>query len=1835
MRTFTVRKNSLVWLQTLSLLSIVLTSYGQITGTVFRDYNGNGTRQTASPIEPGVAGITVTAYRTTGTPVSVTTTAAGAYAFTAAQLPSGSAVRLEFSGLTDSDFSGPVATATGGSGSSIQFVTAGTAATGVNYGINYPRDFCQVSPPLMVPCYVSGDPQASGSNVATQDVLVRVPYTASGSSPAPTELATAKQIGSVWGAAYQRSTKKLFSAAFLKRHTALGPVGLGGIYVTTVTSSPTSTSYANLLNLGIANLGTAALGTRNLPASGTTSSSDPTAFSLVAKVGLGGMALSDDESKLYVVDLFNRQLIVMNIGNPAKASLTTADVQTIPIPAPSCTDGVARPYGISVYKGKAYVGVVCTGESNFATAKSNLKAYVYTMDVATQTFNTTPIITVPLNYPKGDVHHTYPNLGDVWNPWTDNFSNFNTNSTNAFATRTALPQAVLSSIAFADNGDMVLSFMDRAGHQLGYRQRAPGDNSSNPTLYSGYVGGDILRATFNGTQWVLESNGKVGTLTSASGVGNGQGPGGGEFYAKEEYLNATTHQETSQGSIAIVPGTNQTVATVMDPLDVFSGGFSWFSNTDGDDDKRYQIYISNSAGDVTLGKANGLGLISIACDPSPVEIGNRIWNDTNDNGIQDPGEPGLAGIPVILRGPNNFSATVTTNANGNYYFTDATGTNGNGFNYGLTLTSGASYTLSFPASASAGALSLSTKPNSATGANADEIDTDPSVGGTVSFTLGGDGQNNFSFDAGYVSPVCAITTSVVSPTCNPATNLYTVNGTISLSSTAGGIATITDGARSTTVSVAASATSVAYSLTGLTSNASSHTVVVNLPGCGSATTTYTAPASCSTVLGIVVTTPVCNTLTNNYTASGTVSLTNAQAGSLSITDNGTTIATITVTTGQTSATFSATGVSGSSPNSHSVVATLGTATASTTYATPASCTVCSLSLTSSVLAQGQVGTAYSQTLTTSGATAPVTFSVSAGSLPAGLNLSSAGLITGTPTTSGTASFTVKVTDAKGCTAVAPLTIVTSNAPVCSLTATATPGNCSTATNQYTVTGTVSSTNAALNNASPQTLTISVGSVNTTVTLTGNGPVSYTLSGLTSDGLTKTLTVISSASVCGTTSMTYSAPASCTPVLSVVVATPVCNTLTNNYTASGTVSLTNAQAGSLSITDNGTTIATITVTTGQTSATFSATGVSGSSPNSHSVVATLGTATASTTYATPASCTVCSLSITASSLPAGQVGTAYSQTLTTSGGTAPLSFMLAGSLPAGLSLDPTTGIISGIPTSSGTASFTVTVSDGKACSAVAPLTITTSNAPVCSLTATAIPGLCQTATNTYAVTGTVSSTNAAVNNASPQTLTISVNGQTTTTTLIGNGPVSYTLVGLISDGLVKTVTVMSSATACAMTSLTFTAPMSCSVAPALAGLGDFVFEDTNKNGQQDAGEPGIPNVMVTLLSGTSVVGTTTTNGSGMYSFTGLTAGTLYSVSFTAPANYTATSQNTGNDATDSDGDPATGLTGVYSLTAGEFNPTVDMGYYTAPASTSLTITKLVSNTRATLGSILTYTVVLTNTGSISATNVTVRDEATTGLSYVPNSASAPVGTVFTPGMPTSTWQVASISAGQSLSLTFQAKVDSSGILYCTATIPGDTAKVCTTIPVKVCAGDSYLFRLTAAPGRSSYRWFKDNVEIAGQTTNVLDVTAPGTYSLAVDNVTGQCPDFSCCPFVIEEDTLPTFQAMVTPATCVGSTPQANGKITLSQFKAGYTYQYSAGTTFNEAASLSGAAKAIPAGGVIVSNLANPATAAAYTVRVYNASGCYTDVTVILTPTVCNCPPQVCVPLVIRQTKGVRR
>ncbi|MGC4746828.1 putative Ig domain-containing protein [Micromonospora sp. DT201] len=81
-------------------------------------------------------------------------------------------------------------------------------------------------------------------------------------------------------------------------------------------------------------------------------------------------------------------------------------------------------------------------------------------------------------------------------------------------------------------------------------------------------------------------------------------------------------------------------------------------------------------------------------------------------------------------------------------------------------------------------------------------------------------------------------------------------------------------------------------------------------------------------------------------------------------------------------------------------------------------------------------------------------------------------------------------------------------------------------------------------------------------------------------------------------------------------------------------------------------------------------------------------------------------------PPGQVGIPYSTQLTVNGGTAPFVWSVsAGTLPPGLTLNASTGLLSGTPTTAGSSTFTVRVVDAAGQQATQPVTLVITTGPL--------------------------------------------------------------------------------------------------------------------------------------------------------------------------------------------------------------------------------------------------------------------------------------------------------------------------------------------------------------------------------------------------------------------------------------------------------------------------------------------------------------------------------------------
>ncbi len=348
-----------------------------------------------------------------------------------------------------------------------------------------------------------------------------------------------------------------------------------------------------------------------------------------------------------------------------------------------------------------------------------------------------------------------------------------------------------------------------------------------------------------------------------------------------------------------------------------------------------------------------------------------------------------------------------------------------------------------------------------------------------------------------------------------------------------------------------------------------------------------------------------------------------------------------------------------------------------------------LSITTSSLPSGTNGTTYSNLMQAMGGTTPYTWSISGGSLPAGLTLSSStGLISGTPTTTGTSSFTVSVKDAGSpatqSTSV-KLSIVIAAAPPAPLTISTTGLSSGTKGSSY------ASSLQAGGGTTPYAWSISAGSLPAGLTLSSTtGLISGTPTGTGTSSFTATVTDA------GSPAQTQSVK------LSIVVAAPTPTALTVGTTLpSGTV----GTAYSSSITaSGGTSPYTWSLASGNIPAGLSmntSTGLVSGTPTTSGTSSFTVTVTDSGSPAqsqspklsivvAPAASSALTIS---ASLPAGTVGTAYSNPMTASGGTPAYTWSIsAGSLPPGLTLAATTGIISGTPSTTGTYNFTAAVSD---------------------------------------------------------------------------------------------------------------------------------------------------------------------------------------------------------------------------------------------------------------------------------------------------------------------------------------------------------------------------------------------------------------------------------------------------------------------------------------------------------------------------------------------------------------
>ena len=659
-----------------------------------------------------------------------------------------------------------------------------------------------------------------------------------------------------------------------------------------------------------------------------------------------------------------------------------------------------------------------------------------------------------------------------------------------------------------------------------------------------------------------------------------------------------------------------------------------------------------SFGGATLsGTPTALGTYTFGIRVTDASTGPGVWFQVFDVTITVSPPPTITVAPATLPGATAGSAYSQTIAGGG-------GT--------------APYTYAVTAGTLPGGLALSTSTGALSGT--------PTAGGSFNFTIRATDNNGFSGSRAYAFSVAAATIALAPATLPAATvgSAYTQAVTAS-GGTAPYAYAITAGALPAGLTLASNGT-----LSGTATAGGTFNFTVTATDSSSGSGPYTGSRAYAFTVGAPTV-----ALAPASLPAATIATAYSQGVSAS---GGTAPYSYAVTAGALPAgltlasdgTLSGTATSGGSFN-FTVTATdsstgSGPFTGSNAYAL--SVDAPTVTLAPATLPGGTLDVAYNQTVIATGGTAPYTYAITAGALPAGLTLAANGTLSGTPTALGLSNFTITATDSSG-----------GSGPFAG-----SQGYSVEITGLPPVANAVSATVAYGSGANAITLDIGGGApASVAVTAPGNGSALATGTSVTyqpdaghagADSFTYTATNSAGTSAAATVSITVSAP-----TINVTAADPLTIVVGSAYTQTFTWSggaapysgytVTGLPAG-LAITASNTSSVTVSGTPTE-AGTFAL--VAAATDNSTGI----GPFTQVGNFALEVSAPTPTLSPAAGVLDASYA-TAYTQAFTASGGVAPYSFSLSGTLPAGLVFDTSAGVLSGTTVETGSFPITVAVTD---------------------------------------------------------------------------------------------------------------------------------------------------------------------------------------------------------------------------------------------------------------------------------------------------------------------------------------------------------------------------------------------------------------------------------------------------------------------------------------------------------------------------------------------------------------
>ncbi|ALJ21357.1 SdrD B-like domain-containing protein [Microbacterium sp. No. 7] len=473
---------------------------------------------------------------------------------------------------------------------------------------------------------------------------------------APTAITTDFTLGALYGIGLDRDENEIYAGAYAKRGSDYGPGGAGAIYRV----DPASGAWEQYVT--VADAGTTAHDFDEMI--GEHQAQDFSFRSAVGRESLGDVEVTEDAAFLLAINMHTDSVVVY----PVQDAVDPAPIQTLAIPAIDCSADWA-PMAITENildgdpnEGKIYIGATCG-----ATMQASIIEYEISAGgelSPTGTVWTGDPTTAPgssgVNSAGSGAAECWP---VDWRVWTDEIPQACVDASANWSTppnpagvhvQYSVPQPMLSDIEFLETGELVLAFRDRGGDQNGPILYA-GEKTNGYGSYMDYiVAGNVHAVSIEGSTIDFDARPDA--------------PRGGDFYDI-----GFSHNEAAFGGIVYVPGTERIVGNQMDVLGIYQQGLRAWDPLTGD-------YAASKTGTPNqlvgthFRKGQGLADMEAYYRLVDQQIGNRIWIDTDADGIQDAGEPAVAGVQVSLYDEDGtLIATTETDAKGEYYFSTSDG----------------------------------------------------------------------------------------------------------------------------------------------------------------------------------------------------------------------------------------------------------------------------------------------------------------------------------------------------------------------------------------------------------------------------------------------------------------------------------------------------------------------------------------------------------------------------------------------------------------------------------------------------------------------------------------------------------------------------------------------------------------------------------------------------------------------------------------------------------------------------------------------------------------------------------------------------------------------------------------------------------------------------------------------------------------------------------------------------------------------------------------------------------------------------------------------------------